>query len=408
MNLKMKVIDNVPAIRAGDSVPLAKQMVFGLQHLFTMFGATVLVPILTGLDISVALFTAGLGTLFFHWATKRRVPIFLGSSFAFIGALQLVIKEHGLGAAQGGIIAAGLVYLLVAVLVYFAGASILHRLFPPIVIGPVISIIGLSLAPVAIKMASGNWGLAIFTLLVVVAVSIYVRGFFKMLPVLIALGFGYIAALIFGIVDFTAIADAAWVAVPAFTWPEYNLSAITIMAPIAIATAVEHFGDIMAVGTTVEEDFVKEPGLHRTFIGDGIATVIAGIFGGPANTTYSENTGVLALTRVWHPVIMRWAAVFAITVAFIQKIGAFISTIPTAVIGGIAIILFGMIAAVGVRTVVENQVDMTKSRNLIVSSVIFVLGIGGAAFNLGGGIRFEGIGLAAIVGIILNQVLPQE
>lgn len=385
-----------------------KQLIFGLQHLFTMFGATVLVPILTGLNISVALFTAGVGTLFFHWVTKGKVPVFLGSSFAFIAALQLVIKEHGLGAAQGGIMAAGFVYLGVAALVYYVGPGILHRLFPPIVIGPVIAIIGLSLAPVAIKMASGNWGLAIFSLSIVVGVSMFFKGFFKMIPVLFGLGGGYLAALVFGLIDFTPIQEAAWLAVPAFTWPTFNLAAIAIMAPIAIATAVEHFGDVMAVGTTVEDDFVKDPGLHRTLIGDGVATAIAGFFGGPANTTYSENTGVLALTRVWHPVIMRWAAVFAIGIAFVQKIGGFISTIPTAVVGGIAIILFGMIAAIGVRTVVENKVDMSKSRNLIVSSVIFVLGIGGAAFNFGGGIKFEGIGLAAIVGIILNQLLPQE
>jgi len=399
---------NEPAIRASDAISINKQLVFGLQHLFTMFGATVLVPILTGLDISVALFTAGVGTLFFHWVTKGKVPVFLGSSFAFIAALQLVIKEHGLGAAQGGIIAAGFVYLGVAALVYFAGPGILHRLFPPIVIGPVIAVIGLSLAPVAIDMASGHWGLAVFSLSIVIAVSMFFTGFFKMIPVLFGLTGGYIAALGFGLIDFAPIQEAAWLAVPAFTWPTFNLAAIAIMAPIAVATAVEHFGDVMAVGTTVEDDFVKDPGLHRTLIGDGVATAIAGFFGGPANTTYSENTGVLALTRVWHPVIMRWAAVFAIGIAFVQKIGGFISTIPTAVVGGIAIILFGMIAAIGVRTVVENRVDMSKSRNLIVSSIIFVLGIGGAAINLGGGIQFEGIGLAAIAGIILNQLLPQE
>ena len=397
-----------PAIRASDAISINKQLVFGLQHLFTMFGATVLVPILTGLDISVALFTAGVGTLFFHLVTKGKVPVFLGSSFAFIAALQLVIKEHGLGAAQGGIMAAGFVYLGVAALVYFAGPGILHRLFPPIVIGPVIAVIGLSLAPVAIKMASGHWGLAVLSLSIVIAVSMFFTGFFKMIPVLFGLTGGYIAALGFGLIDFAPIQEAAWLAVPAFTWPTFNLAAIAIMAPIAVATAVEHFGDVMAVGTTVEDDFVKDPGLHRTLIGDGVATAIAGFLGGPANTTYSENTGVLALTRVWHPVIMRWAAVFAIGIAFVQKIGGFISTIPTAVVGGIAIILFGMIAAIGVRTVVENKVDMSKSRNLIVSSIIFVLGIGGAAINLGGGIQFEGIGLAAIVGIILNQLLPQE
>ncbi|MEW6661095.1 MAG: uracil-xanthine permease family protein [Bacillota bacterium] len=400
---------SVPAIRRGDYLPLPKSMAFGLQHLFTMFGATVLVPILTGLDISVALFTAGAGTLLFHLLTKRMVPVFLGSSFAFIAAIQLVIAEHGgIPAVQGGVIVAGLVYLVLALLVYFLGPGIMKKLFPPIVTGPIIMIIGLKLAPVAIDMASKGWGIAIFTLLVVTVVNVYVRGFFKMLPVLIGLAAGYLASLALGIVDFTALKEAAWIDIPAFTAPTFDMAAIMIIAPIAIATSVEHFGDILAVGSTVEEDFLKEPGVHRTLLGDGLATSLAGLFGGPPNTTYSENTGVLALTRVWDPSIMRIAAMFALAIAFVQKLGGLIATIPVAVVGGVAIILFGMIAAIGVRTVVENQIDMKKSRNLIVGSVILVLGIGGAALDLGAGVKLEGIGLAAIVGIILNQILPQD
>ncbi len=402
-------VQSAPAIRRGDALPVSKSLAFGLQHLFTMFGATVLVPILTGLDISVALFTAGVGTLVFHLVTKRIVPVFLGSSFAFIAAIQLVMKEYGgLSAVQGGVIVAGLVYLAMALLVYFLGPGIIHKLFPPIVTGPIIMIIGLKLAPVAISMASGGWGIAIFTLLVVVVVNMYVKGFFRMLPVLIGLFAGYLVSIALGMVDFTKLQEAAWFAVPKFSVPTFEVAAIMIIAPIAIATAVEHFGDILAVGSTVEEDFVKDPGVHRTLLGDGLATSIAGIFGGPPNTTYSENTGVLALTRVWTPVVMQIAAVLAVSIAFIQKIGGLIATIPTPVVGGVAIILFGMIAAIGVRTVVENQVDMKKSRNLIVGSLILVLGLGGAALNLGAGIKLEGIGLAAIVGIIVNQILPQE
>ncbi|MEW8998171.1 MAG: solute carrier family 23 protein [Thermoanaerobacter sp.] len=395
-------------IKEGDKISLLQLLILGLQHTFTMFGATVLVPLLTELDVGVALFTAGIGTLWFHLVTKRKVPIFLGSSFAFIAPVALVVKQWGVPAAQGGIIVAGLLYGLMAVLVYFLGREFMENLLPPVVTGPIIMVIGLNLAPVAIKSASQNWMVALIVLTTVILVSMYGRGFFKLVPVLVGLIVGYGVSLIFGIVDLKPVQEAALFAVPAFTKPEFNPAAIGLIAPVAVATIVEHVGDVLAVGATVQKDFVKDPGLHRTLIGDGIATSLAGLFGGPANTTYSENTGVLALTGVWKPEVMRVAAVMAMILSTCQKLTALIRTVPEPVIGGISIILFGMIASIGIRTVVENAVDFKKSRNLIISSAILVFGIGGAVVNLWGGIQLGGVGLAAIIGIILNQVLPKE
>lgn len=395
-------------IRPGDPLPFSQLLVLGLQHTFTMFGATVLVPLLTGLDVSVALFTAGIGTLWFHLVTKRRVPIFLGSSFAFIAPVALVIKEMGIPAAQGGIIVAGLLYCVLAVIIYFVGPKFMESLLPPVVTGPIIMVIGLNLAPVAIGSASKNWIIALIVLATVAFVNLYVKGFLRLLPVISGIVVGYIVSLIWGIVDTAPVVQAAWVGMPRFTWPVFNAAAIGLIAPVAVATMVEHVGDVLAVGATVEDDFVKDPGLHRTLVGDGIGTSLAGLFGGPANTTYSENTGVLALTRVWKPEVMRVAAVMAILLAFIGKLGAAIRTIPEPVIGGISIVLFGMIAAIGVRTVVENQVDMKQPRNLLIASIMLVVGIGGAMVKIWGNLQFGGIGLAAIIGIILNQILPRE
>ena len=357
-------------IRPGDYLSFGQLLVLGAQHTFTMFGATVLVPLLTGLSVSVALFTAGIGTLWFHLVTKRKVPVFLGSSFAFIAPVALVIKEMGIPAAQGGIIVAGFLYCIMAALVHFLGPKFMESLLPPVITGPVIMVIGLNLAPVAIGSASENWIIALIVLAVVAYVNLYMKGFISLLPVISGIVVGYIVSLIAGIVDFQPVAEAAWFALPDFSLPVFNAAAIGLIAPSAVASMVEHVGDILAVGATVGDDFVKDPGLSRTLIGDGIATSIAGAFGGPANTTYSENTGVLALTRVWKPEVMRVAAIFAISLSFIQKLGAAIRTIPGPVIGGISIVLFGMIAAIGVRTVVENQVDFKKSRNLFIASVI--------------------------------------
>lgn len=395
-------------IRASDPLPTPQLLVLGLQHAFTMFGATVLVPILTGLSVSVALFAAGIGTLWFHLVTKGKVPVFLGSSFAFIAPVALVISEQGIPAAQGGIIVAGLIYCLMAILIKFLGPEFMRKILPPVVTGPVIMVIGLNLAPVAIGSASENWIIALIVLLTAIIINIYVKGFFRLIPVIISLAVGYVVSLVFGIVDLTPVQQASWFAIPDFTLPVFNAAAIGLIAPVAIATMVEHVGDVLAVGATVEEDFVKDPGLPRTLIGDGIATALAGLIGGPANTTYSENTGVLALTRVWKPAVMRVAAVVAILLAMIQKLAGVIQSIPDPVIGGISIVLFGMIASVGVRTVVENKVDFKKNRNLLVASVILVIGIGGAMINIYGNLQFGGVGLSAIVGIILNQILPQD
>ncbi|MDN5312063.1 MAG: uracil permease [Thermoanaerobacteraceae bacterium] len=395
-------------IRPGDYLPFGQLFILGVQHTFTMFGATVLVPLLTGLSVSVALFTAGIGTWWFHLVTKRKVPIFLGSSFAFIAPVALVVKEMGIPAAQGGIIVAGLLYCVMAALVYFLGPKFMESLLPPVITGPIIMVIGLNLAPVAIGSASKNWLIALIVLAVVAYVNLYIKGFLRLLPVISGIVVGYVISLIAGIVNFQPIVEAKWFAMPDFTWPVFNAAAIGLIAPVAIATMVEHVGDVLAVGATVEQDFVKDPGLHRTLIGDGIGTSLAGIFGGPANTAYSENTGVLALTRVWKPEVMRVAACMAIFLSFIQKLGAAIRTIPEPVIGGISIVLFGMIASIGVRTVVENKVDFKQPRNLLISSVILVIGIGGAIIKIWGGIQFGGMGLAAILGIILNQILPRE
>lgn len=395
-------------IKPGDHLPTHQLLVLGLQHAFTMFGATVLVPLLTGLDVSVALFTAGIGTLWFHFVTKGRVPVFLGSSFAFIAPVALVVAEKGIPAAQGGIIVAGLLYVVFAILIHFLGPEFMQRILPPVVTGPIIMVIGLNLAPVAIGSASQNWPIALIVLATVAIVNLYVKGFLRLLPVISGIIVGYVICLITGNVNATPVVQAAWIGMPKFTFPVFDAAAIGIIAPAAIASMVEHVGDILAVGATVEDDFIEDPGLTRTLLGDGIATSLAGLFGGPANTTYSENTGVLALTKVWKPEVMRIAAVIAILLAFVGKLGAAIRTIPDPVIGGISIVLFGMIAAIGVRTMVENKVDLTDSRNLFITSVILVVGIGGAMITLWGNAQLGGMGLAAILGIILNQILPRS
>lgn len=398
---------NDTSIRSGD-LPLYKLIILGLQHTFTMFGATVLVPILTGLNVSVALFTAGIGTWFFHLVTKMKMPVFLGSSFAYIAPIILVSQQYGgIEYATGGIVVAGLMYLVLAVLVYFLGANFIYSFFPPIVTGPIIMVIGLNLAPTAVDMAKDNWLLAGICLATVIAVSIFAKGFLKVLPVLCGLIVGYLAAIAMGMVDFTPVAEAAWFGFPEFVFPKFSGAAISIIAPVAIATMVEHIGDVLAVSATVGEDYVSDPGLHRTLLGDGVATSLAAMVGGPANTTYSENTGVLALTRVFDPWVMRIAACFALILSMIPKLGAIISTIPGPVVGGISIVLFGMIAAIGVRTVVENKVDFSLNRNLIIGAVILVLGIGGAVFDFKI-FQLAGMALGAIMGIILNKILPQD
>lgn len=382
-----------------------------------MFGATVLVPLLTGLNPSVALFTAGAGTLVFHLVTGGRVPVFLGSSFAFIAPI-LAAKEAGFSLAQvgGGIAAAGLVYALFALLVYGIGPEKVRRLFPPVVTGPVIVVIGLTLAPVAVEMASKDWLLALVTFGAAIVAAVFFRGLFQMIPVLIGVGTGYLVALLLGRVNLAPLAEAAWVGWPAFTLAQFEWGAVLLIAPVAFVTVMEHIGDILTNGRVVGQDFFKRPGLHRTLLGDGLATSLAGLLGGPANTTYSENTGVLAVTRVYDPAILRIAALFAILLSLSPKLAALLQTLPTGVLGGISMLLFGMIASIGIRTLAEAEIDFTHSRNLIVVSAVLVLGLGGAVANLGTvsvagaqvPLKVSGMALAALAGVALNLLLPRH
>ncbi len=396
-----------------------RTVVLGLQHTFVMFGATVLVPILTGLDIAVALFAAGLGTLIFHVVTKFKVPVFLGSSFAFIpGIIAVTASEGSISYALGGVFVAGLLYIVVALIFKFVGAHKLHDILPPHVTGPMIIMIGLILAPVAISNANGTnspdistnlaWLIALFTFAsgIFVKVSFEKFGwkFASNLPVLLSLVFGYIFAAILGTVDTAAIGNAAWFGIPSFTAPQFSLKAISIILPIAIVTMVEHFGDVLAIGNVVEKDFIDDPGIHRTLIGDGIATSVSALLGGPANTTYSENTGAVALTGAKEPVIMRIAAIFAIVLSMIPKFTALISTIPAPVIGGISILLFGMISSIGIKNMVDAKVNLSNPKLLIISASMLVLGLGGAAISIGP-IELSGLGLAALFGVVLNAIL---
>lgn len=399
---------DTPLTVARQQVRGVKFFLLSLQHFVAMFGATVLVPLLTGLDPLVALFTAGAGTLLFHTITGGIVPVFLGSSFAFIAPVITVKEQMGdLAYATGGIFVAGLVYLLFALLVWLVGIEKVNRLFPPIVTGPMIVIIGLTLSPVAIQMASQNWFVAMVVIATVILTSVLLKGFWSMIPVLFGVLVGYAVSLPLGLVDLSAVQQSSWLSVPKFMLPKFSWSAIATIAPVSIATVMEHIGDITTNGAVVGRNFFEKPGLHRTLIGDGLATSLAGLLGGPANTTYSENTGVLALTRVYDPRVLRGAAFLAMLVAFLSKFGAVLRTIPTPVIGGISLILFGMIASVGIRTLVNAQVDFSKPKNLLVASLILTVGIGGAALKVGH-VEFKGLSLAAMVGILANFLIPEK
>lgn len=377
----------------------------GLQHLFVAFGATVLVPLLTGLNVGVALFAAGVGTLIFHFSTKMEMPVFLGSSFAFIPAIAAIAASAGgLPAALGGIAVSGLLYVVVSLIFRKVDVKWLHKILPARVTGPIIVLIGLMLAPVAISNAAGAWWIAVLTLAVGIFVKIFFKSKLSAFPVIVAVAAGFIVAALTGYVDFTAVAEAAWIGLPAFTLPAFNWKAISIAVPIAIVTMIEHFGDVLAIGNVVEKDFIAKPGISRTLLGDGIATTISALIGGPANTTYSENTGAVALTGVRAPVVMRIAALFAILIAFIPKFTAIISVIPAPVIGGISILLFGMIASIGIKNMVDAKVNFSDSKNLIIVSTMLVLGLGGATLTIGA-LSVSSLALAAIVGIVLNIVL---
>ncbi|NLM46071.1 MAG: uracil-xanthine permease [Firmicutes bacterium] len=394
-----------------------KNVVLGLQHLVAMSGATILVPLVTGLNASVALFTAGVGTLIFHLFTKGKVPVFLGSSFAFIGVISSIGQRYGMEYATGGIVVAGLVYLLFALIVKLIGPERVKRLFPPVVTGSMIMVIGLTLAPVVInsnilEAAAGTvgqrWLVAFCVAATMVIVSIFVKGFFQLTPILFGFLVGYIVSLALGLVDTAAIAGAAWFQIPPFILPKFNLEAIISISSVTIVTFMEHIGDITTNGAVTGNDFFKDPGLPRTLIGDGLATTFAGLVGGPANTTYSENTGVLAMTGNFNPFTLELAAVFAIILAFFGKLGVILQTIPAPVIGGASIILFGMISSIGLRTVKDGNVDLNRSRNLIIISIMLVLGISGVTLPITGTIGLSGLSLSALTGIILNLVLPDS
>lgn len=391
----------------------------GAQMLFVAFGALVLVPLLTGLNASVALFTAGIGTLIFQICTKRQVPVFLASSFAFIAPITFGVQHWGVASTMGGLIAAGCVYLLLATVIKIRGSDFIKKLLPPVVVGPVIIIIGLGLAPTAVNMALGKSGdgsivivdqqaalmISIISLVTTIGVAIFAKGILKLMPILSGIVVGYLLSMYMGIVSFDKITEAAWFAVPDFVAPEFNWYAIAYMIPVAIAPAVEHIGDVIAISNVTGKDFFKKPGLHRTLMGDGFATIAATAFGGPPNTTYSEVTGAVTLTKNFNPVTMTWAAVCAIVLAFIGKLGAALQTIPVPVMGGIMCLLFGSIAAVGLNSMIKAQVDLNEPRNLAIVGVTLVFGIGGMAFGIGD-FSLSGISLCGIVAIVMNMILP--
>ncbi|MEG6567550.1 solute carrier family 23 protein [Thermoanaerobacterium saccharolyticum] len=403
MKNKFYGIQDVPPIN--ESIPLS------FQHVFAMFGATILVPLLTGLDPAVTLFTSGLGTLIFHLMTKGKVPAYLGSSFAFIAPIIAATKAYGVRGAFTGMIAAGLVYVAVFILISLTGINWIEKILPSVVVGPVVMIIGLSLAPTAIQEAQKDLLTALVTAALVIIFSMFGKGFMKVIPILLGTIGGYIFAIFRGLVDFSPVLKASWIAVPKFSFlighsPVLAWGAVTLIAPLALVAIIEDLGHVLVIGNIVDKDLIKEPGFHRVMLGNGLATSIAALFGGPPSTTYGENIGVLAMTKVYSSRVIEGAAVIAILLSFIQKIGALIQVIPQAVMGGVTIILFGMIAAAGIRTLVENKVDFSDSRNLIIASVILTLGVGGIKIGSGNFV-FEGVGPATLAGIILNLVLPK-
>ena len=386
--------------------PVQKTIV-GVQFLFVAFGATVLVPLLVGMDPSVALFTAGVGTLIFHLVTKGKVPIFLGSSFAFIAPIIKATELYGLPGTLSGLVAVGAVYGIMSALVRFRGVSFISRLFPPVVVGPVIMLIGLSLASTGVDMAKENWLLAIISLLTTIVVSLFGKGLLRLIPTFSGIVVGYIAATIMGLVDFQPVADASWLALPAFVRPEFSWEAIIFMIPVAIAPVIEHIGDVYAINEVAGKDFVKDPGLHRTMLGDGLACMVSAFIGGPPVTTYSEVTGAISLTKIADPAVIRIAAITGILFSVLGKVSAILKTIPSAVLGGIMLLLFGTIASVGINSLIKNKIDMGDTRNLVIASLILTLGIGGAELTFGD-FTIGGIGLAALVGVILNLIIPKS
>ncbi|MCG7199200.1 uracil-xanthine permease family protein [Marinobacter pelagius] len=395
--------------------PVWKQAIAGSQMLLVAFGALVLMPLITGLDPNVALFTAGIGTLIFHVVTGGQIPIFLASSFAFIAPIIAAKGKFGLEQTMGGLMAAGILYILLSAAVKLRGTGFVTRLLPPVVIAPVIMTIGLGLAPIAVNMASGQTGdgsaelvpydtaiwIAMISLAVTIIMTLWAKGIFRLIPIMFGVAAGYILSLFAGIVDMTPVREAPWFAMPDFVAPEFGWSAILFMIPVAIAPAIEHIGDVLAIGNVTRKNYLEKPGLHRTLLGDGLATSTASMLGGPPNTTYSEVTGAVMLTRNFNPKVMWWAAVVAIVLAFVGKFGAALQTIPVPVMGGILCLLFGSIAVVGLNTLIRHQVDLSESRNLVIVGVTLVFGIGNMALG-----QLEGIALCAVVAVVLNLILP--
>ncbi|WP_406610718.1 uracil-xanthine permease family protein [Agarivorans sp. JK6] len=393
----------------------------GAQMLLVAFGATTLVPLLTGISPNLALLGAGIGTLIFQFCTKRQIPIFLGSSFAFIGPIILGTQQFGLPATLSGLMAAGLMFIIISAVVKVRGVKVIERFLPPVVVGPVIMVIGLGLAPVAVNMALGKTGdgsavlveqdiallISLAALFTTIVVSIFAKGMLKLMPIISGVVVGYLLSLFFGLVDFTSVSQAAWFAIPEFVTPEFNWQAILFIAPIGLIVTIEHFGDILAISNVTGKNFVEKPGIHRSLLGDGLATMTAASFGAPPVVSYGEVTGAVSLLKTYNPVIMTWAAVFAIGLAFVGKTGALLLSIPVPVMGGIMCLLFGAIAAIGLNTLISKQVDLSIPRNLVIVSVTLVFGIGGMAVGVGE-FTLKGVGLCGIVAIILNLVLPQE
>lgn len=387
----------------------AKRTIIGIQFMFVAFGSTVLVPLLVGFDPAIALLAAGLGTLIFHAVTKGKVPIYLGSSFAFIAPIIKATELYGMPGMFCGLVSVGIVYMLMSLFVKAFGIGLIKKLFPPVVIGPVIILIGLSLAGSGVNMAESNWTLALISLAVAIATSIWGKGIFKLIPVVFGALAGYAVSLLFfrETMDFSAVATASWFSLPKFSQMSFSWQAILFMAPVAIAPIIEHIGDMYAISSIANKDFIKDPGLHRTLLGDGISCCLAAFLGGAPVTTYSEVTGAVSLTKVTDPSVLRISAVSAILLSVIGKVGALIQTIPQAVLGGIMLLLFGTIASVGISNMIQAKVDMRSTRNLIISSLILTIGIGGAVIEFGT-FSFSSIGLASIVGVILNLLLPNK
>ncbi len=425
-------MNNNEAIYDAKQLGVPKEMILGLQHLFAMFGSTVLVPILTGLSVSATLLFAGLATLFMHLVTKKQVPVFLGSSFAFLGGYFAVIaagKQYGLTQREAlpyacvGVACAGILYLILSFICKMYGSKRVMRFFPPVVTGPIIIAIGLNLAPSAVNSCQTNWMIALVAIFTIIIANIWGKGMIKIIPILLGVIVSYVVAAVSGNVDFSGVAKAAWIGIPVQTQDtvfglftngnvshSLLISSVVTIVPIAIATMMEHVGDISAIGSTIGKNLVEEPGLHRTLIGDGVGTAIAALFGAPANTTYGENTGVLALTKVYDPAVIRLAAYYACVLSFCPKFAALIAAMPTATVGGVSLILYGMISAVGIRNMVENSTDFQKSRNVIVAALIMGLAIGIGYSEAGsimlGSVSLSGLAVASIVGIIINAILP--